>query len=54
MMFMKHFGLFLKLDYENAYDRIDWDFLDDMLHSRKFSPKFRSLIKYFFIMVLFV
>jgi hypothetical protein len=41
----KHSGLVLKLDYEKAYDRIDWEFLDSMLQSRNFSPKFRTLIK---------
>ena len=29
-------ALVLKLDYEKAYDRVDWDFLDEMLQSRGF------------------
>jgi hypothetical protein len=33
------------LDYEKAYDRIDWDFLDEMLKSRGFGEIWRSRIK---------
>jgi hypothetical protein len=32
-------GIILKLDYKKAYDRIDWDFLEEMLISRRFSQK---------------
>jgi hypothetical protein len=40
-----HSGLVLKLDYEKAYDRIDWDFLDEMFKSRGFGSIFRKRIK---------
>jgi hypothetical protein len=32
-----HKGLMLKLDYEKTYDRVDWQFLEEMLRSRGFS-----------------
>jgi hypothetical protein len=32
-------GLILKLDYEKAYDSVDWQFLEDLLHSRGFGQK---------------
>jgi hypothetical protein len=38
-------GLILKLDYEKAYDRIDWTFLDHVLESRGFGPIFRGWVK---------
>jgi hypothetical protein len=38
-------ALILKLDYEKAYNRVDWSFLDDMLLSRGFGPVFRGWIK---------
>ena len=38
-------ALVLKLDYEKAYDRVDWTFLDEMLHSRVFGPIIRGWIK---------
>jgi hypothetical protein len=34
-----HQGLILKLDYEKAYDIVDWQFLDEMLTSRGFGCK---------------
>jgi hypothetical protein len=37
----------LKLDYEKAYDRINWDFLDSMLASRGFGPIIRGWIRSF-------
>ena len=32
-------GIVLKLDYEKAYDRLNWDFLVEMLTSRGFGAK---------------
>jgi hypothetical protein len=41
----KEAGIILKLDYEKAYDRVSWSFLEDMLRSRGFSPTWISWIK---------
>jgi hypothetical protein len=38
----KEYGIILKLDYEKAYDRVSWTFLEDMLQSRDFGTKWRS------------
>jgi hypothetical protein len=38
-------GVILKLDYEKAYDRVNLDFLFEILHSRGFSPKWISWIQ---------
>jgi hypothetical protein len=35
-------GVVLKLDYEKAYDRVDWSFLDSMLASKRFGPIIRG------------
>jgi hypothetical protein len=31
--------LVLKLDYEKTYDRVDWQFLEEMLRSRGFNVR---------------
>lgn len=41
----KNPGLVLKLDYEKAYNRINWEFLDEMLASRGFGAIWRRWIK---------
>lgn len=38
-------GLVLKLDYEKAYDKVNWEFLFDMLQSRGFGNRWISWIK---------
>jgi hypothetical protein len=37
-------GLVLKLDYEKAYDRVDWQFLEEMMSIRGFGPKWRGWV----------
>jgi len=36
-------GVILKLDYEKAYDRVSWEFLDEMLISRGFVGKMENV-----------
>jgi hypothetical protein len=35
----KQKGMILKVDYEKAYDRVDWNFLREMMSSRGFGEK---------------
>lgn len=35
----KESGIILKLDYEKAYDRVSWAFVEDTLQSRSFGLK---------------
>lgn len=41
----KQEGVVLKLDYEKAYDRVSWEFLEEILELRGFGPKWRSWIQ---------
>lgn len=41
----KEEGIVLKLDYEKAYDRVNWDFLEEMLRSRGFGEKWISWVR---------
>jgi len=38
----KETGVMLKLDYEKAYDRVNWGFLQEMLRSRGFRERWIS------------
>jgi hypothetical protein len=40
----KEKGLVLKLDYEKAYDRVSWTFLEEMMVTRGFSSKWVSWV----------
>jgi hypothetical protein len=41
----KERGLVLKLDYENAYDKVNWEFFIDVLQKRGFTNKWIGWIK---------
>ena len=38
-------GVVFKIDFEKAYDHVDWDFLDHMLDRKGFSPRWRSWMR---------
>ncbi|KAJ9701102.1 hypothetical protein PVL29_006450 [Vitis rotundifolia] len=38
-------GVVFKIDFEKAYDHVDWGFLDHVLERMGFSPKWRSWIR---------
>jgi hypothetical protein len=40
-------GVILKLDFEKAYDKVNWSFLHRALMMTGFSPKWRALINNF-------
>jgi hypothetical protein len=37
-------GVILKIDFEKAYDKVKWSFLQQTLRMKGFSPKWRALI----------
>jgi hypothetical protein len=39
-------GVILKLDFEKAYDKVKWSFLEHMLRMKGFSSEWRALINY--------
>lgn len=41
----KESGIILKLDYEKAYDRVSWSFIENMLISRDFGAKRRGWMR---------
>jgi hypothetical protein len=40
-------GVILKLDFEKAYDKVKWSFLQQTLRMKGFSPDWRALINDF-------
>ena len=41
-------GVVLKIDFEKAYDHVDWGFLDHVLERKGFSTKWRSWMRSIF------
>ena len=35
-------GVIFKIDFEKAYDHVNWDFLDHVLEKKGFSPRWRT------------
>jgi hypothetical protein len=40
-------GVLLKLDFEKAYDKVKWSFLQQTLHIKGFDPKWFEWINFF-------
>ena len=38
-------GIVFKIDFEKAYDHVDWGFLEHVLERKGFSPKWRSWMR---------
>ena len=38
-------GVVFKIDFEKAYDHVDWDFLDHVLDRKGFSTRWRSWMR---------
>ena len=38
-------GVVFKIDFEKAYDHVNWDFLDHVLDRKGFSPRWRSWMR---------
>ncbi|KAJ9691416.1 hypothetical protein PVL29_013559 [Vitis rotundifolia] len=38
-------GVIIKIDFEKAYDHVNWDFLDHVLEKKGFSPKWRKWMR---------
>ena len=38
-------GVVFKINFEKAYDHVDWGFLDHVLERKGFNPKWRSWIR---------
>ena len=38
-------GVVFKIDFEKAYDHVNWDFLDHVLEKKGFSPKWRNWMR---------
>ncbi|RVX15908.1 Transposon TX1 uncharacterized 149 kDa protein [Vitis vinifera] len=44
-------GVVFKIDFEKAYDHMSWDFLDQMLENKGFSPRWRKWMSGLFVLV---
>ena len=38
-------GVIFKIDFEKAYDHVNWDFLDHVLEKKGFSPRWRTWMR---------
>ncbi|WVZ62374.1 hypothetical protein U9M48_012132 [Paspalum notatum var. saurae] len=41
----KHNGIIFKIDFEKAYDKVSWNFLQQALRMKGFSPKWCSWVQ---------
>ena len=45
MKLKKQKGIILKLNFEKAYDKVDWGFMRQIIERKKFSPKWIDWVR---------